>query len=266
VNEFALVLVFVFLGNALGLFEGFVVHLLLGNGEDLLNVLYAWYLPALVSNNYLLILLLPPALIGMRYLKMNIETRSMFFVILFSMVIVSLLSFLLIGLENRDLSRSVELSEMPGREAFIESRIIRNFRWLGVFLLGIVVAGSAIGYYFSKKYLQPIYDLTQASDKLKNGSWTEKDNIRIGKGSSEMESLIGLFNNMANEVYQREKKLGMMIRELQLRADKTKEDQMFREITETDFFRELEKKSKLMRDKRTKGLQHGKEQGYKRTE
>ncbi len=250
VNEFALVLLFVFIGNALGLFEGFMVHLLLGNGGNVKDVLYSWYLPALISNSYLLFLFMPPFLILFQYLKLNIETKSMFFVILFSLVIVSLISILIIGFGYHNLNYAIDREWMPEKQVFMQNMITGIFRWLGVLLICIVILGSAIGYYFSRKYMQPIHDLAKASDKVKQGNWAEADKIAVEKGSSEMVNLITLFNNMASNVQKREEKMSNVIRELQLKVDKKKEDVLYKEITETDFFKKLEKKSKVLREKR----------------
>jgi uncharacterized membrane protein len=247
VNAFALVLLFIFLGNVLGLFEGFLVYSLV-NGHHFLEVMNAFYLPALISNSYLLLLLMPPLLVLTHFLKLNIETRSIFFVLIFSLTIVSLLSAVFMIAEYRMFSTS--LSSLPGINEIMQQTITLNFRWIGLLLLVIVIAAGIIGYYFSKKYMQPINQLAQASDKLKAGTWGYNDTIMQVKANGEMANLIGVFNSMANEINSRERKMKNTIRELELKIDKTKEDRMVSEITETDFFKQLERKSAELKSRK----------------
>jgi methyl-accepting chemotaxis protein len=174
----------------------------------------------------------------------------MFFVILFSLAIVSLMAVLIIGFGYHGLKTSIGPEWLPEKQEFLQQMIIGVFRWLGVLLTGIVLLGGFIGYYFSRKYMQPIHELAKASNKVEQGNWNKADIIPVKKGSSEMGSLISLFNSMAGNVQKRETKMDNIIRELQLKVDKEKEDELYTEITETDFFKKLEKKSKALRNKR----------------
>jgi MFS family permease len=242
VNDFGMVLLFIFLGNMLGLFLGFLVHMLL-NSMSFATVMYSWYLPALISNTYLLMFLMPPVLALLHYLKLNIETRSMFFVLFFSLIIITVLSGVFLTAESRVFSTSM----LADKQEILQKMILTHFRWIGVLLILIVIAGGGIGYYFSRKYMHPLNQLAEASNKLKSGKWDNTDTVDPVKNSDYMGNLIGVFNEMAREIQTREIKLENTIRELELKIDKTREDRILSEITETDFFRELEKKSAELR-------------------
>jgi energy-coupling factor transport system substrate-specific component len=243
VNEFALVLLFIFLGNMLGLFEGFVVYALF-NGQPFGVVINTFYLPALISNFYLLMLLMPPSLALAKFLTMNIETRSMFFVLLFSMIIVTLLSVVFMVVEYR------LVANLPDSKTVLPSMVAALFRWIGVMLILIVAAAGVVGFYFSRKYMHPINQLAEVSDKLKEGNWNETDTIEKLKAGNDMQNLIGIFNDMAHEIQIREKRMKNTIRELELKIDREKEDRMVSEITETDFFKQLEIKSAELRKRK----------------
>lgn len=243
VNEFALVLLFIFLGNMMGLFEGFVVFALV-NGQLFTEVINSFYLPALISNFYLLMLLMPPLLLLTKFLTMNIETRSMFFVLLFSLFIVTLLTTVFMVVEYRF------VANIPDSKTVLQTMVTAHFRWIGIVLICIVVVAGVIGYYFSRKYMQPINQLAKASDKLKAGSWLLTDTIKQVNAGSDMHNLIGIFNDMAQEIQIREKSMKNTIRELELKIDKAKEERMISEITETDFFKQLEMKSAELRKKK----------------
>jgi uncharacterized membrane protein/HAMP domain-containing protein len=243
VNEFALVLLFIFLGNVVGLFEGFVVYALV-NGQHFGQVINSFYLPALISNFYLLMLLMPTVLALSRFLAMNIETRSMFFVLLFSLIIVTLLSVVFMVVEYR------LVANLPDSKMVLQTMVAAHFRWIGIVLILIVVAGGVIGFYFSRKYMHPINQLAEVSDKIKAGDWKEADIIGPVNAGGDMQNLIGVFNDMAHEIQMREKRMKNTIRELELKIDKAKEDRMVSEITETDFFKKLEKRSAEFRKKK----------------
>ena len=247
VNEFALVLLFIFLGNVIGLFEGFLVYTFMEQNGGFLSVMNSFYLPALISNTYLLMFFMPPILVMAKYLKLNLETRSMFFVLFFSLVVVTVLSSVLIFIEYNSVFKGIT---GIGRKALINNVIILNFRWIGLTLLLIVMSGVYIGYYFSRRYMQPFNRLAEASSKLKRGEWSDSDQIDSVSHDDDIGNLIEVFDSMAHEIKIREQKMKNAIRELELKIDKSKEDKIVSGITETDFFKKLEIKSKELREKR----------------
>jgi MFS family permease len=258
VNDFGLVLLFIFMGNLVGMFLGFLVHMLLNN-MSFSTVMLSWYLPALISNTYLLMLLMPPVLALLHFLKLNIETRSMFFVLFFSMAIVTLLSVVFLISESQVFAKTM----ISDKKEILQKMILTHFHWIGMLLILIVIAAGSIGYYFSRKYMHPLYQLAEASNKLKSGNWDKTDMVDPVKNSDFIGNLIGVFNEMAAEIRAREMKMKNTIRELELRIDKTREDRILSEITETDFFRDLEKKSAELRRMKRKGFPNGKKRPEK---
>lgn len=247
VNEFGWVLIFIVLGNLAGLFEGFWIHHLLYREYSIRSILYEWYLPAVISNTFLLMLLMPPILVICRYLKMNIETRIMFYVLLFSILIISFYMIFSLAIDFQ----LIDNNRNGGRELF-SKMLITKIRWLGILLILIVLAGGFLGFFFSKKYMQPLNLVVEAANRLKTGAWVEGSRIEVSRATDDMNNLISVFNSMATEIHQREVLMKTAIRELEMKIDTAREEKLVSEITETEFFRNLEQKSKQLKQNRLK--------------
>lgn len=250
VNAFIMVLVFVFLGNAIALFIGFTTHVMLHGGSTLLFTLRTFYVPAVISNTYILMLLLPPILVLLRYLKLNIETRAMFLFLLFSLGVLTIVVAAVFWSQFSSFTNLIANGRIENGYDVLQQMIVHHFNWIGVALLVILIAAGSLGYYFSSRFMKPVMQLAEAANLLKQGQWEEKSRISIPRGNDEMTNLIQLFNNMAKEVYQREARMSSEIERLKLSIDKKKEDKIVEEITETDFFRKLEEKSNRIRKER----------------
>ncbi len=247
VNEFIMVLVFVFLGNAIAMFIGFTTHVMLHGDATLLYVLRTFYVPGVISNSYILMLLLPPVLVLLKYLKLNIETRAMFLFLLFSLGVLTIVVAAVFWSQFNSLTNLIANQRIENGYDVLQQMIAHLFNWIGVALLVILIAAGSLGYYFSNRFMKPVMQLAEAANLLKQGQWEEKSRISIPRVNDEMTSLIQLFNNMATEVYQREARMSSEIEQLKLSIDKKKEDKIVKEITETDFFRKLEEKSNKIR-------------------
>jgi hypothetical protein len=250
VNAFIMVLVFVFLGNAIALFIGFTAHVLLHGGSTLLFTLRTFYVPAVISNTYILMLLVPPMLIVCRFLRMNIETRAMFLFLTISLGVLTIVVAAVFSSQFIGFSALDAVGNDSNVQAVLQQMIVRHFNWIGIALLVILIAAASMGYYFSSRFMQPVMQLAEAANLLKQGQWEETSNISIPRANDEMTNLIQLFNTMAKEVHQREARMSREIERLQLTIDKKKEDKIVEEITETDFFKKLEEKSLRMRKER----------------
>lgn len=250
VNDFIKVLFFIFIGNAVALFLGMATQVLIEGKNALMPTLNSFYLPALISNTYLLMLLVPPFLIPFKYLKLNIETRSMLLFLSISLVVLTLVVILFTVLNNNYLLQ-LQLANFDQAGQLKAHFTAQSFRAVGAVMLLIIVLSTTVGYSFSHKYMLPISRLAEAANNLKLGKWEINDKLELkGKGSSEIVNLTELFNNMAGEVVRREHKMNEEIRTLKLQIDTKKEEHQLNEITETVFFKNLEERSKAIREKR----------------
>jgi hypothetical protein len=70
---------------------------------------------------------------------------------------------------------------------------------------------------------------------------------------TEISHLRQIFGQMAEEVMSREEKLRQQVTTLQIMIDESKRQEQVAEITDTDFFRELQQKANRMRQRHTAG-------------
>ncbi|MCJ7431915.1 MAG: ECF transporter S component [Anaerolineales bacterium] len=98
---------------------------------------------------------------------------------------------------------------------------------------------------------RPLLRLTEAARTMENGKLTsaQANDLRTTTGTDEISGLSQMFGRMAHEVIQREESLRQQVQELRIEIDNTKRARQVSEITDSDYFRELQEKIKKMREK-----------------
>ena len=99
---------------------------------------------------------------------------------------------------------------------------------------------------------RPLLRLTKAAQEMEGGKLSEEQvkELQMTEGDDEISNLSRMFGNMAQEVIQREVRLRRQVEELKIKIDEDKKQKAVEEITETDFFRDLQDKSRNLRDRR----------------
>jgi nitrogen fixation/metabolism regulation signal transduction histidine kinase len=97
---------------------------------------------------------------------------------------------------------------------------------------------------------RPISQLTIAARAIGEGNY-ETDLGQLGKGwlRDEINTLSDMFAIMVSKVYMREQTLKRQVEELKIEIDETKRMSQLNEIVDTDFFRDLQSKAKIMRQR-----------------
>jgi nitrate/nitrite-specific signal transduction histidine kinase len=70
----------------------------------------------------------------------------------------------------------------------------------------------------------------------------------IALRQDELGQLARVFQSMTTQIQQREQKLKQQVEELKIEIDQTRRVQQVSQITQTEYFQELKKKAKKMRD------------------
>ena len=97
----------------------------------------------------------------------------------------------------------------------------------------------------------PLRQLTNAAQVVEQGEEFDPATTEaITSRSDELGQLARVFSKMAVEVQAREKKLKKQVEELRIEIDTVKRKKQVAEITETDFFRDLQAKAREQRAKR----------------
>jgi HAMP domain-containing protein len=109
----------------------------------------------------------------------------------------------------------------------------------GVFVAALLVSGAIT---------RPMRVITGAAQTLEQGEALDPASLEaVSKGSDEVSQLARVFGKMAAEVQAREQKLKLEIHKLKIDLDEKKREQEVKGIIDTEYFRELQKKTKDMR-------------------
>ena len=126
----------------------------------------------------------------------------------------------------------------------IRDRVFAAFviTYLGLFILV---------FWVSRTLTRPISTLTLAAKGIGEGNYNQdfSEVKPSGRISDEIGALADVFAIMVGKVYQREQTLRKQVEALKIEIDDTKRKAQVSEIADTDFFRDLQKKAREMRQR-----------------
>jgi HAMP domain-containing protein len=105
------------------------------------------------------------------------------------------------------------------------------------------------------KLAQKISDSTDSSDKPEQ--FDPENLAEVARRADELGQLGRVFERMAHEVYAREQSLKQQVQQLRIQIDEAKAARDVSEITETDYFQELQNKAKDFRKNRNRSKESG---------
>jgi len=118
---------------------------------------------------------------------------------------------------------------------------IRVFAIILACLLAVIPIIAAI-------ITNPLKIVTRSARVLELGTAPNRNELqRVMRGRDEVSQLARVFSRMADEVQAREASLKRQVVELKIEIDLAKQDAQVAEVTESDFFRELQQKAQRMR-------------------
>ncbi len=106
--------------------------------------------------------------------------------------------------------------------------------------------------------VRPVETIARVAQAVSAGDWSPNaaDVValeRIAGRQDELGHTAGVFERMAKDVAERERQLREQVRQLVIQIDEQKREHQVREITETDYFHDLQKKARSLRDSRADG-------------
>ena len=101
-----------------------------------------------------------------------------------------------------------------------------------------------------REYLEQVGHVVDAAAALQDGSFRPDILEAVADRGDALGNLARVFQAMAREVAAREQALEQQVRELRIEIDKTKAAEQVASITETDHFRELQRKADALRASR----------------
>lgn len=117
------------------------------------------------------------------------------------------------------------------------------------------VAGALVlALVLSRTLVWPILDLMETAHEIEEGDWENADieGLAETRGGDEVARLSRIFASMAKEVYSRELRLRQQVEELRVVIDETKRKRAVSEITDSEFFQDLSKQARDLRERKRK--------------
>lgn len=108
-----------------------------------------------------------------------------------------------------------------------------------VVTLALAVANASL---VALSISKPLLRLTAAAEAMEAGHFTteQAEELRTTQGKDEVSRLSALFGKMAAEVVRREQSLRQEVQQLRIEIDQTKRAKEVEEVTESEYFRELQ--------------------------
>lgn len=107
-------------------------------------------------------------------------------------------------------------------------------------------------YLISLTLTRPIVRLTHAAQRIAEGDYEQDLATSAPRFPDEISSLAKVFALMANKVYQREQSLRRQVEELKIEIDEAKRHTQVSEIVESDFFQDLQARSRALRERKNR--------------
>ncbi|MCA1991916.1 MAG: DUF3365 domain-containing protein [Coleofasciculus sp. S288] len=126
---------------------------------------------------------------------------------------------------------------------------------IGIFLGVFAAIILLINFLLKQSVIQPIRIMARMAEKIsENTADSDKaqecnpQNLtKVARRGDELGQMGRVFQRMAQEVRDREQRLKQQVRELRIEIDHAKKQKQVAEITDTDFFQQLEKRAKKLR-------------------
>jgi CRP-like cAMP-binding protein len=97
------------------------------------------------------------------------------------------------------------------------------------------------------QYIQQVMQITQAAANVERGVYNPEELDKVTQRTDELGQLARVFQKMIAEVHLREQQLRLEVQQLRIEVDEAKRQQQVQEITETDFFHDLQAKARQLR-------------------
>lgn len=148
---------------------------------------------------------------------------------------------------------AVQIIYVPAGEVF--NAAFRSFTLvMAVFILIFSLVVLLINFLLKRYVIQPVYVLSGLADKIsadENFS-TELESpalYSVANRPDELGSLAQVFRKMASDVYERTGVLKKQVSQLIIKIDEMRRHQQVSEVTETEFFSDLQKRARELRSR-----------------
>lgn len=134
------------------------------------------------------------------------------------------------------------VAEQSQDEAFAPARRLA-FTIGGIGLVVVALLGVGI-YVGSRRIARPILAIAETASAVAAGDLTREAPVMT---NDEVGVLARVFNDMTAKLHERERRLKEQVQQLRIEIDEARAEQKVAEITDTDYFRDLQKKASGLR-------------------
>ena len=125
----------------------------------------------------------------------------------------------------------------------------------GLFVLISAAILALINFWFKPMVIRPVEKIAGVAELITEGSLdapacATQDLSNVAQRGDELGQLARVFQNMCREVYAREERLREEVHQLRIEIDRTKQERQVAEITDSDYFQDLQSRAKDIRRKR----------------
>lgn len=198
---------------------------------------HSWILPAFLTDAVNGFILVPILLLPAGRLSITLETRTI--LLITTLLVVAILS------------TAGAITWSVWDDLISPAAMIENFYIAGIVSVILLVLGFIAALGFVRKITDPIGELTRAAEAVENGNYDLGHLGRVSARQDELGRLSRVLQGMAGQVRKREEALRSQVQELQIRIDPQRREREVAAIVETDYFQQLKKKARELRQGRS---------------
>ena len=252
VGGFARLLLVLAGGNALSIGLGLATYNELVP-DSLQQLTWSFFHPIVVSNILMSFLFVPPLLFLLKRLSATFDVRlcaSMFYLLI---LVVMPLIYAVNATDYRGLREGMAAYLAPEAVVAQMERIaLADFRVGGSLGIAALLASLAAAFFLVQYVSRPVRALLHAATQLKEGRLDQIHLEGLARKNDELGRLAQVFEEAVARVREREESLQRAIQKLQVEINREQEAEEVSQITETDYFRSLRRKSLELRARKNK--------------
>lgn len=131
---------------------------------------------------------------------------------------------------------------VPQRAVIAPAQAMRQYA-IGL-SLAVALAATGIAFVLSRQITNPLAQLMRGVERIGQGDWSYQITL---PATNEIGRLAEAFNGMATRLRAREQSLQRQIAAMRIEIDETKKNYQVKRITDTDYFRQLQRSARYMR-------------------
>ncbi|RJR36863.1 MAG: HAMP domain-containing protein [Desulfobacteraceae bacterium] len=252
VQRFSMLLLSVVAGNVIGIGLGMIIYNTLCE-DSLRQLTWLFFHPIIVVNLIVSFILVPPLLYLFRRMPLSFDIRlsgSLYYLLL---AIVLPLILMLSSMNYAALSSGLEgIIPAENIAKLLDGFTLDIFRYGGTIAIAAILAAVGLTFWLIQHLLSPIRSLIRAARQLKDGRLDGIDLDLLAARQDEFGKLAQVFQEAVDQVREREERLRQAIQELRVEINREQEAKQVNEITESEYFRSLSRRSQSLRARRDK--------------